>query len=485
MTSTTFFIIFIPILSLILLSVNLLLAPHNPYQEKDSVFECGFHSFLGQNRTQFSISFFIFGLLFLLFDLEILLVYPYSVSGYNNDIYGLAIMLIFFSLLTLGFVFELGKNALTIDSKQTLTYVGKDSPGEKIYISHLLENNISSQSGFFSKFVVVKVFIYKLKIALEIIFSRAYFKYLSSKIFSKKAFCIVLSSIVIANIVRYLAIKYGIDTPLLSDAILFSSATGISSFLSLSSKTTIEIIFNIFDDKQLAMVVGEPDVISNIPKIETSFKMDSHSDGMANKENVQTTLSDNKVEEIMSSIDFSKLDNLLSELKTNINGINEQRLENIKQEISIQMELLQGLSAEAQKHHVPKQTTLLLNFLELKKIREFSDVVPEIQKIIDLVNKDKGSPDKILLESDPERYFKNKIKYVNRVKESTNQQCNIIKDYVKGNKILKSEDKVLFFTDINKVKKNAAIIADADNSILKKQIDNSVILTELNKKLKK
>src|SRR6185312_14185618 len=119
MTSTTFFIIFIPILSILLLFINLLLAPHNPYQEKDSVFECGFHSFLGQNRTQFSISFFIFGLLFLLFDLEILLVYPYVVSAYANGIYGLTIMLIFFLALTLGFTFELGKNALKIESKQT------------------------------------------------------------------------------------------------------------------------------------------------------------------------------------------------------------------------------------------------------------------------------------------------------------------------------------------------------------------------------
>nr|YP_009445514.1 NADH dehydrogenase subunit 3 [Bipolaris cookei]YP_010148173.1 NADH dehydrogenase subunit 3 [Bipolaris oryzae]ATV95661.1 NADH dehydrogenase subunit 3 [Bipolaris cookei]QQV68591.1 NADH dehydrogenase subunit 3 [Bipolaris oryzae] len=118
MTSTTFFIIFIPILAIILLAVNLILAPHNPYQEKDSVFECGFHSFLGQNRTQFSVSFFIFGLLFLLFDLEILLVYPYAVSTNTNDIYGLSIMLIFFVLLTLGFVFELGKGALNIESRQ-------------------------------------------------------------------------------------------------------------------------------------------------------------------------------------------------------------------------------------------------------------------------------------------------------------------------------------------------------------------------------
>lgn len=118
MNSFTFFLFFIPILSVILLIVNLILAPHNPYQEKISVFECGFHSFLGQNRTQFSISFFVFGLLFLLFDLEILLMYPYVVSAYINDIYGLLIMLIFFVLLTIGLIFELGKNALSIESKQ-------------------------------------------------------------------------------------------------------------------------------------------------------------------------------------------------------------------------------------------------------------------------------------------------------------------------------------------------------------------------------
>lgn len=121
MTSQTFFLLFIPILAIILLSVNLILAPHNPYEEKDSAFECGFHSFLGQNRSEFSISFFIFALLFLLFDLEILLVYPFIVSAYVNGIFGLIIMLIFFLVLTLGFAFELGKNALSIESRQTFT----------------------------------------------------------------------------------------------------------------------------------------------------------------------------------------------------------------------------------------------------------------------------------------------------------------------------------------------------------------------------
>jgi len=88
--------------------------------EKRTAFECGFHSFLFQNRSQFNISFFIFALLFLLFDLEILLIFPYTMSAYTNNIYGLIVMLIFFILLTAGLVYELGKKALTISSRQNI-----------------------------------------------------------------------------------------------------------------------------------------------------------------------------------------------------------------------------------------------------------------------------------------------------------------------------------------------------------------------------
>ena len=143
MTSQTFFLIFIPILAIILLAVNLIFAPHNPYEEKDSAFECGFHSFLGQNRSEFSISFFIFALLFLLFDLEIVLIYPYSVSSYSNDAYGLSIMMIFFILLTLGFIFELGKNALSIESKQTVL-----PDKENTYTLDAFLDNTILHSGF-------------------------------------------------------------------------------------------------------------------------------------------------------------------------------------------------------------------------------------------------------------------------------------------------------------------------------------------------
>lgn len=132
MSSIVFLFIFVLIITLLFLLLNFLLAPHNPYQEKYSIFECGFHSFLGQNRTQFGVKFFIFALIYLLLDLEILIIYPFGVSEYENNIYGLAIVLIFIIIITIGFVFELGKNALKVDSRQYLTYYFNS----KVFISN-------------------------------------------------------------------------------------------------------------------------------------------------------------------------------------------------------------------------------------------------------------------------------------------------------------------------------------------------------------
>jgi len=47
------------------------------------------------------------------------LVYPYTVSSYNNSSYGTWFVIIFLLLLTAGFIFEFGKGALKINSKQT------------------------------------------------------------------------------------------------------------------------------------------------------------------------------------------------------------------------------------------------------------------------------------------------------------------------------------------------------------------------------
>jgi NADH-ubiquinone oxidoreductase chain 3 len=112
--------LFVVVIGLLFLFINMILAPHNPYQEKYSIFECGFHSFLGQNRMEFAVKFFIFGLVYLLLDMEIILTYPFSLSEYKNGLYGLIIVIGFIIIITIGFVFELGKNALKIDSKQLI-----------------------------------------------------------------------------------------------------------------------------------------------------------------------------------------------------------------------------------------------------------------------------------------------------------------------------------------------------------------------------
>jgi NADH-ubiquinone oxidoreductase chain 3 len=141
MSSMTLFILFVSVIALLFLIINLVFAPHNPYQEKYSIFECGFHSFLGQNRTQFGVKFFIYALIYLLLDLEILLIFPFALSTYINNTYGLFIALIFIIIVTIGFIFELGKGALKIDSRQNINNIEKINT---LNISHI--SNISHYS---------------------------------------------------------------------------------------------------------------------------------------------------------------------------------------------------------------------------------------------------------------------------------------------------------------------------------------------------
>jgi NADH-ubiquinone oxidoreductase chain 3 len=110
----TIFII-VPILAFLLLGLNLLLSPHKPYEAKVSIYECGFQTIPLQTRSNFQIHFYIVGLLFLIFDLEILVLYPVSVTLYQISTYGFIIAMIFFIILTVGFVYEIGSGAISLE----------------------------------------------------------------------------------------------------------------------------------------------------------------------------------------------------------------------------------------------------------------------------------------------------------------------------------------------------------------------------------
>jgi NADH-ubiquinone oxidoreductase chain 3 len=110
--------IFVPILAILLLALNLLLAAHKPDEAKVSVYECGFSPVYGQTRSTFQIHFFIVALLFLIFDLEVLLLYPLAVTLYQVSIFGFTVALIFFIILTIGFILEIGSGAIKITSSK-------------------------------------------------------------------------------------------------------------------------------------------------------------------------------------------------------------------------------------------------------------------------------------------------------------------------------------------------------------------------------
>jgi NADH:ubiquinone oxidoreductase subunit 3 (subunit A) len=111
MSTLTFLVLFLPILTLVLLVVNGLLAVNKPYSEKVSPYECGFTP-LGDARQKFSVQFYLVAILFIVFDLEVLFLFPFAVSLYEISTMGFWVVILFLVVLTIGFVYEFGKGAL-------------------------------------------------------------------------------------------------------------------------------------------------------------------------------------------------------------------------------------------------------------------------------------------------------------------------------------------------------------------------------------
>jgi NADH:ubiquinone oxidoreductase subunit 3 (subunit A) len=106
-----FFILFVPLFVLILLGVHWLVTTSNPDAAKVSPYECGMNS-VSDARQKFQVSFFLVALLFIVFDLEILFLYPLAVSLYHLSLFGFWIAMVFILIITVGFIYELASNVL-------------------------------------------------------------------------------------------------------------------------------------------------------------------------------------------------------------------------------------------------------------------------------------------------------------------------------------------------------------------------------------
>ena len=90
---------------------NFLSAPSNPDPEKLSAYECGFEAF-NDSRMEFDVRFYLVAILFIIFDLEIAFLFPWAISLGNIGALGFWSMMLFLSVLTVGFIYEWKKGAL-------------------------------------------------------------------------------------------------------------------------------------------------------------------------------------------------------------------------------------------------------------------------------------------------------------------------------------------------------------------------------------
>ncbi len=94
-------------IALVIVLFSYILAYQNPDSEKVSVYECGFDPFK-DSRSRFEVRFFLVAILFIVFDLEISFVFPWSLMFFDIVNINLAYwsMLIFLIALTVGLIYE-------------------------------------------------------------------------------------------------------------------------------------------------------------------------------------------------------------------------------------------------------------------------------------------------------------------------------------------------------------------------------------------
>ena len=79
--------------------------------EKLSPYECGFEPF-EDSRVKFDVRYYLVAILFILFDLEIAFLFPWAVALKEIGVAGFWAMMIFLTILVVGFLYEWKKGAL-------------------------------------------------------------------------------------------------------------------------------------------------------------------------------------------------------------------------------------------------------------------------------------------------------------------------------------------------------------------------------------
>jgi NADH-quinone oxidoreductase subunit A len=94
-----------------LIVVSALIGKHKRTREKDQPYECGIRP-TGDAREPISVQFYMVALLFILFDIEAIFLYPWALVYHDLKLFGFVEMLVYIIILLAGYIFLWKKGAL-------------------------------------------------------------------------------------------------------------------------------------------------------------------------------------------------------------------------------------------------------------------------------------------------------------------------------------------------------------------------------------
>jgi NADH-quinone oxidoreductase subunit A len=99
------------VLVLVMLGVASVIRPTNPTKAKMTTYECGVDP-VGTGWSQTYVRYYVFGLLFVIFDVEAVFIFPWAIKLEDLGMFGLVEMVFFIAILLLGLVYAIRKGVL-------------------------------------------------------------------------------------------------------------------------------------------------------------------------------------------------------------------------------------------------------------------------------------------------------------------------------------------------------------------------------------
>ena len=97
------------------IGVSSLVGPRRPNPTKLAAYECGNEPLADVKQSRFSVKFYLVAMMFLIFDVEAVFLYPWATVFRDLGLYGLAQMGMFLGVLGIVFLYELKRGGLEWD----------------------------------------------------------------------------------------------------------------------------------------------------------------------------------------------------------------------------------------------------------------------------------------------------------------------------------------------------------------------------------